>query len=115
MTPEQFTRACYDLGLHELPQDIKDAWREMAIGTLRILGELQTNHGAALEKFTVRDFAQNAAIECGELCIGLSKDSATYSQQILGSSVKTHSHRCAAYLAMATVAEKVNSNANRNQ
>jgi hypothetical protein len=37
MTPQQFDRACYELGLHELPQELQDAWRELAIGTLRAI------------------------------------------------------------------------------
>ena len=39
MTPAEFDRMCYDLELHNLPQELQDAWREMAIGTLKSLSE----------------------------------------------------------------------------
>lgn len=68
MTPAQFERACYDLELHLLPKEIQDAWREMAIGTLKALVTENLDNYSRFPVTNVR----------GCLCAALENSAAAY-------------------------------------
>jgi hypothetical protein len=68
MTPAQFERICYDLELHLLPKEIQDAWREMAIGTLKALVTEHLSSKTRVDTTTVQ----------GLLCVALDEAAAAY-------------------------------------
>lgn len=104
MTPQQFERACYELGLHELPQELQDAWRDVAIAGLR-----QIN---SMSRF---GFDESIGFD---YCIQNVKLCADSAMRHLTSHPKTTQRNigeCVEYLVHAIAADKRNRNADNNQ
>jgi hypothetical protein len=103
MTPEQFNRACYDLELHSLPQDLQDAWREFALGTLKVLVEKWREYGY---KYLTLDVESG----CDAACLLASDAFNACSESSSGDAYDTdgnwHGCRCSCALVHALAASK---------
>jgi len=106
MTSAEFDRLCYDLELHNLPQELQDAWREYAIGTLKVMTEKWREHG---DKYLTLDVEPAIDVACllANDALNACSDSAL-GDDAYDTDGNWHGHRCSCALVHAIAADKRN-------
>jgi len=112
MTPAEFDRMCYDLELHNLPQELQDAWREMAIGTLKSLSEKWKVKGDGYTKPSVYEMLKHAAelaygaqVKCSSDSLGSGED---WNTRHLDDNGNWYGSKCSEFFVYAIAADKRN-------